>query len=301
MSPRLIAAVLPWVGACGPAAPEPAAHTCLDLADGAFIDLTPPSQVYGIGLAYAGHLRETGQAKTERPPVFAKRWTPRSDTVAIPSVAALERSLEATEPGLAQAVRDRGIALHPLVDYEVELGLVLLDNLRPGEVPDLAFFVANDLSERGQAVLGEGQPNRYRYWGDSKSHPGFLPTTDRAWRPTTPVRDGLPCVTLEARVNGELRQSATPADLVYTVSELLAAVEATSGKPLLAGTWILTGTPSGVALATPAWKVAMADLVGLDRFSRLDVVLGRQADFLSPGDEVDVEAEGLGKVSTTLQ
>ncbi|MEO0599885.1 MAG: fumarylacetoacetate hydrolase family protein [Myxococcota bacterium] len=298
MSPRLIAAIA-LVG-CGSSAPEPAGHVCLDLEAGTFEPLSPPTRAFGLGLTYADHLRETGQSATERPPVFAKAWSPTTATVSIPSAEAQVAALEGTEPGLSAAVVNQDLDLVSLVDYEAELGVVLLADYRPGDVPELGYFVANDLSERAHAVLGEGQEGRYAYWGDSKGHPGFLPTTSQFWRPDAPAADGIPCVTLETRVNGEVRQSQSTADLVYPMSALLDAVVAETGAPLEAGSWVLTGTPSGVALATPAWKVALADLVGMDRFARLGVVLGRADDFLAAGDVVEVSATPLGSVSVTM-
>ncbi len=156
------------------------------------------------------------------------------------------------------------------------------------------------MSERALAVLGEGRSNRYDYWGVSKSFDGFLPTGTHMWRPTEPVHNGLPCVRLRTRVNGQVRQDQHTSDMVYTITELLDAARARAGAPLRAGTWILTGTPSGVAIATPAWKVNLANLVGLDRFTRLSAVNDTAARFLKAGDVVEVEAEGLGSVSVTL-
>ncbi|MEN0067053.1 MAG: hypothetical protein AAGA48_33290 [Myxococcota bacterium] len=50
----------------------------------------------------------------------------------------------------------------------------------------------------------------------------------------------------------------------------------------------------------PPWKVELANLVGLDRFSRLSIVQGRHADFLSAGDVVKVEGEGLVEVVSRI-
>lgn len=283
-------------------APEPAAHACLDLSEGSFAPLATPTRVLGAGLTYAGHLRETGQTRQPggAPPIFDKAFTANTPTVAPPSAEAHQRALEAMEPGLGQAVAERDITLAPLLDYEVELGVALLEDEVPGEPPALGFFVANDLSERALAILGEGRGNRYAYWGASKSFEGFLPTSAQMWRPHEPVRDGLPCVRLTTRVNGAVRQNQVTSNMVYTLTELLDAARAHTGAPLRAGTWILTGTPSGVALAAPAWKVKLANLVGLDRFTRLSVVNASPERFLQVGDEVAVEAEGLGVATVTL-
>ena len=282
--------------------PAPAAHVCLELTEGDFEPLAPPTRVFGAGLTYAEHLRETGQAPRPGapPPIFEKTYWPTSPTVEMPDAAAHRRAVERMEPGLSRALSSRDIHMTPLLDYEVELGVVLLEDERPGDPPALGFFVANDLSERALAVLGEGRPNRFAYWGESKSFAGFLPTGERLWRPRAPVRDGIPCVRLTTRVNGGLRQDQRTSDMVYTMTELLDAVRSEAGEPLRAGTWILTGTPSGVALATPAWKLRLANAVGLDRFTRLAAVYRATDRFLSPGDEVAVDAEGLGGVTVRI-
>ena len=61
---------------------------------------------------------------------------------------------------------------------------------------------------------------------------------------------GLP---LETKVNGEVMQSASTADLVYDVPALIAWI--TQGLTLVPGDVILTGTPSGVGAARtpPRW------------------------------------------------
>lgn len=300
MSPRIALIAACALSACADRGPMPAAHTCLDLAAGDTLPLTPPTVVWGAGLTYAAHLRETGQSGDGPPPVFAKEWSPTTASVAVPSREALIEKMEQTEPGLHGAVQTHDLPVTALLDWEVELGVVLLEDRAPGAVPRVGFFVANDLSERALAILGEGRDDRLAYWGASKSHPGFLPTTHTMWVPENPIEDGIPCVDLHTTVNGVEVQRASTTDLVLPLSGLLDATEAAAGAPLRAGTWVLTGTPSGVALATPAWKVALADLVGLDRFARLGAVLPRADDFLAPGDTVVVAADGLGSVETTV-
>lgn len=301
LSSHLIAALGCALVACGGSTPAPADHVCLDLDAGTVHALAPPVGVVGVGLSYAEHLKETGQSTEGGPPLFDKAYSPTTEVVHIPDPVEHAAALDRTEDGLASAVVEAGLELRPLVDYEVELGLVLLSDYTPGTVADLGYFVANDLSERAHAILGEGQERRYAYWGDSKGHPGFLPTTPSVWRPRRPVADGIPCVTLQTTVNGEVVQSQSTRDLVYTTSQLLDSAAARAGGALPAGTWLLTGTPAGVALATPAWKISLANLVGLDRFQRLGIVLGRAEAFLAPGDRVEVSGEGLGSVAVTLR
>lgn len=299
MPSRLIVLFAALLVACGSRPIERVAHSCLDPNDGSFSALPEPTTVVAAGLTYATHLDETGQARAEAPPIFAKHFSRTTRTVAVPTAQAQRDAMNALEPGLAAAVQDRDVTIRPLVDYEVELGLVVRRAYRPGGVPELGFFVANDLSERALQVLGEGQGNRMAYWTASKSFDGFLPTSGRMWQPREPARDALPCVRLTTHVNGELRQDQRTDDLAYTVTELLDAAAASRGGSLPAGAWVLTGTPGGVALSAPWWKVAAANLLGLDRFSRLSAVLGGDG-FLAVGDEVRAAGGWLGDVRIEL-
>lgn len=70
-------------------------------------------------------------------------------------------------PGLGDTLRADYPKLSALLDYEVEMGFVLLEDVDPSQLdqpsfaPRLGFFIANDLSARSVGILGEGQPNRY--------------------------------------------------------------------------------------------------------------------------------------------
>lgn len=290
------------------ALPSPAAHVRLSLDEGRFEPLEAPPRVIGLGLSYAAHLAETSSLTTRpaHPPVFDKAWSPTTERVQVPDAASWRAKAEAMQPGLPAELDARGLRAAPLLDYEAELGLVLLEDLDAARLaedrpPALGFFVANDLSDRALAVLGHGQADPYAWWGRSKGHPGFAPAAAQAWVPSAPVRDGVPDVTLRTTVNGEERQREDCGALLYTTTELLQAALAFAGEPLPAGTWILTGTPGGVAVGSPTWMLRAADLLGLDRFQRFKAVQRRAAGFLQPGDEVVVEAEGLGRVAVRLQ
>jgi 2-keto-4-pentenoate hydratase/2-oxohepta-3-ene-1,7-dioic acid hydratase in catechol pathway len=77
---------------------------------------------------------------------------------------------------------------------------------------------------------------------------------------------------ITTRVNAEVRQSSSTAELVFTVPELLARIS--SFLTLEAGDVVLTGTPGGVGLAD-----------------------GR---FLKDGDVVTVTIENIGTLVSTL-
>ena len=76
-------------------------------------------------------------------------------------------------------------------------------------------------------------------------------------------------------MNGEVRQSSNTRDMIFDVPTL---IEFLSGSTtLLAGTVILTGTPSGVGMARnpPVW--------------------------LQPGDSVTVEIEKIGALTNPVE
>jgi 2-keto-4-pentenoate hydratase/2-oxohepta-3-ene-1,7-dioic acid hydratase in catechol pathway len=80
--------------------------------------------------------------------------------------------------------------------------------------------------------------------------------------------------TLKSWVNGELRQDSTTANMIHDIPGMLASLS--EGFTLKPGDIFLTGTPSGVGYAreTPS--------------------------FLQPGDVVEVEVEGLGRLKNPV-
>jgi len=295
------------------AEPVPADFQCYDLGQGAYVPLVAPTQAFGVGLSYAAHIQETASSFDPEgvPPVFVKSPVGfvRSDAnVAFPSPEVLIQSADFLEPGLGETLRSDFPDLAPLLDYEVEMGFVLLEDIDPSRLDDpsfaprLGFFIANDLSARSIGILGEGRPNRPAYWGASKSFPGFMPVADRAWMPETATPNGIPCVEIESLVNGEVRQHQSTADLIYTPVEMLRFIRAEFPNTVLSkGMIVLTGTPGGVAMSTPRWLVRLGNLLGLSRFRKLSTTLGGDTSrFLEVGDEVTVRGQGLGEVSVTI-
>lgn len=295
------------------ARPVPADVECYDLTHGAYVPLDVSARAFGIGLSYAAHIEETASDfdPDASPPVFVKRpsaATRDGARVHLPTSEELIQTADAFEPGVGKLLRTDFPNIRALLDYEVEMGLVLLEDIDPSRLEDpsfaprLGFFIANDLSARSIAILGEGQADRYGYWGVSKSFPGFMPIADRAWVPAEAKPNGIPCVEIETIVNGKVRQRQSTANLIYTPKQMLRFVHAAfPDVPLAAGTIVLTGTPGGVAMKTPRWLVRFGNLVGLGRFKKLSAKLrGDTARFLDVGDEVTVRGRGLGEVHVTI-
>jgi 2,4-diketo-3-deoxy-L-fuconate hydrolase len=203
-----------------------------------------PGSIICIGMNYAAHAAESGSAPPEIPVVFLKP----SNTASGPFDAApIPPSSEK-------------------YDWEVELGVVigreasyLSDPSQALECVD-GYLVANDLSERNYQLPGAaGQ------WTKGKSLPASTPLGP--WLvPADQVNAGR--LQLQTRVNGEVRQDSSTADLIFDVPTLVHHVS--QYMLLEPGDVILTGTPEGVALS--------------GRFP-----------YLQPGDVVELDIEGLGR------
>lgn len=151
-------------------------------------------------------------------------------------------------------------------DWEVELGVVIgkralyLDSVADSADFIAGYVAANDLSERTfQLEISGGQ------WSKGKSAPGFSPLGP--WL-VTPDEVDATDLRLRSWVNGELRQDSNTSDLIFPVDFIIWHLS--QFLALEPGDVILTGTPEGVALS--------------GRFP-----------YISAGDVVEIEIEGLGR------
>jgi 2-keto-4-pentenoate hydratase/2-oxohepta-3-ene-1,7-dioic acid hydratase in catechol pathway len=156
------------------------------------------------------------------------------------------------------------------VDWEAELGVVIGRTVKDVAVEDALDAVAgycclNDLSARDL----QRATSQYTL---GKAVDGFLPMG-----PWLVTRDDVPDpqdLAISCTVNGRLAQKSSTGEMVFGVAELVSFLSRT--MTLEPGDVIATGTPPGVGVArTPPW-------------------------FLQPGDEVVVEIEGLGRLTTHL-
>ncbi len=296
--------------------PDPAEFHCLDMSEGSYIpmdSISPPGNIYAMGLTYRDHLVETAAEfdPDVLPPIFKKKHhalTRHETQVRVPKREKMIAAVKEMDPAAAEKLRDEFEHFSPLLDYEVELGFVLLEDINRQNLEDedyiplLGYFIANDLSARSVGLLGEGMPDRYDYWGLSKSFPGFLPVSDKIWIPQNPGPASIPCVRLETLVNGEVRQSLTTDNMIYTPKEMLGFIlKKYPDASLNRGDLVLTGTGGGVAIATPRALVRLSYLLGFDRFRKLKVKLrGDHSRFLKAGDIVEIRSQELGVVQNKL-
>jgi len=201
--------------------------------------VTAPARVVAQAVNYRSHAIDSGFDPDTVPPAFFRK-----------------ASHSITGPA-GDIIRPEGVGF---LDYEVELGLVIGADLPVGTTvtdTDLARYVAalvvaDDVSAR-QIQLTKTQ------FYESKSYPTFTPAGP--WLTLIDAADlaRLDSLRLTLRVNGEVRQDSTTADMIVRPARALTLLS--RFQPMTPGDLLLTGTPGGTALKAPA-KIA-ATLTGL--------------------------------------
>lgn len=177
-----------------------------------------PNKVICIGVNYVSHQKETGRTEQKVPTVFTRF----ADTQ-------IGHGAPAVKPAVTESF-----------DYEGEVALIIGKDAHQVSEEDAFEHVAgyslyNDFTARDwQRATTQWIPGK-NFPGTGAFGPYFVPASD--------VTD-LDAMTLETRVNGEVRQSATLADLYFSIPQLIAHV--TAFTPLAVGDVIVTGTPGGV-------------------------------------------------------
>lgn len=154
------------------------------------------------------------------------------------------------------------------LDYEVEVAVVVG---RAGRAIDpenawshiWGYMLLNDITARDLQ-------RRHKQWFLGKSLDTFCPMGP--WLVTDV--DGT-AIDVECHVNGELRQRATTADLIFDIPRLISTLSA--GMELCPGDVIATGTPAGVGIGfDPPRFLQAGDKVALvsPQLGRLENVVG---------------------------
>ena len=154
-------------------------------------------------------------------------------------------------------------------DYEAELVIVVGKTawgVSEEDAPDYIFgyTCGNDLSLR-DAQMRSGQ------WLIGKTMPGFGPCGP--WIVTADSFDPGADHAVRSYVNGQLRQDGLTSDMIFNCAQVVSY--ASKYFKLEPGDLIFTGTPSGVALEG-------------------------QYTWLVPGDVVEVEIDGVGKLTNKM-
>lgn len=202
-----------------------------------------PSKIVCIGLNFADHARESGAEPPKEPVLFFKATSALAgpnDDVVIPKGSTK-------------------------TDWEVELAVVIGKRASHVEESEAMDYVAgyvlhNDYSERAFQLERGGQ------WVKGKSCDTFAPLG-----PFLATKDEIADVhrlRMWLKVNGEMKQDGTTADMIFGVPALVS--DLSRYMTLLPGDVISTGTPAGVGLGM------------------------KPPEYLKDGDVVELGIEGLG-------
>lgn len=206
--------------------------------------LRPERFIFTIGANYAAAGEEARPA-TDAPLVFGK----------LPGAAIGPGGILSWDP-----------AVLPLVDYEVELAVVIG---QPGyRIPEDAawdhvfgYTCLNDIASREPRYDGD-------QWLLGKSHPSFCPIG-----PWIVTADEVPdpyALAMRSVLNGEIVQSGSTAQMKFRIPQIISFLSRFT--ELRAGDVIATGTPPGT---------------GIDR---------QPPRLLGDGDEITIEIDGIGSL-----
>jgi 2-keto-4-pentenoate hydratase/2-oxohepta-3-ene-1,7-dioic acid hydratase in catechol pathway len=204
-----------------------------------------------VGLNYLDHVKEGSHRDEDLPefPTLFARWT------ASLSVGGADIPVPLNEDGLDWEGEVVAWVGSTLVDATAEEALAAV----------VGYSTFNDVTSRkaqkrtSQWIIGKN--------GDGSGPLGpMVPASE-----VGDLRDGL---TIQTRVNGEVVQDGSTAQMIYAVGETLALMS--RSFTINPGDLLATGTPSGVGYArTPPW-------------------------LLQPGDVVEVEIERLGVLTNHI-
>ncbi|MGI8686961.1 MAG: fumarylacetoacetate hydrolase family protein [Thermomicrobiales bacterium] len=193
-----------------------------------------PGKIIAVGLNYVDHVKEGGRDRDvpDEPVIFMK---PQSALIGNGATIALPMDTEN-------------------IHYEAELAVVIGKHARRVGEADaydyiLGLTCGNDVSARVlQAKDGQ--------WTRAKGFDTFLPLG-----PAVTVGLRADDLSVQSRLNGEVRQSARTSQMIFSVPKLIAFISRV--MTLDPGDVIITGTPAGVGP-------------------------------MKPGDTIEVEVEGIG-------
>lgn len=211
--------------------------------------ITRPGKIVCVGLNYAAHIEEMGHERPEVPTLFAKFAD---------AVAGAKDDIRVSRDGAAK------------LDYEGELAVI---------VGSTCLQV--DESEAGKAIAGYAIMNdftqRDRQYATEQWLQGKTLQRASAFGPWMLTADKFDSSVARVRtwVDGELRQDAPIADLVFSPAALVSYIS--QFVQLNPGDVISTGTPAGVGhgMNPPV--------------------------YLQDGQEITIEIEGLGRQRNTIR
>lgn len=157
------------------------------------------------------------------------------------------------------------------LDYEAELAVIIgkdAKNVKEEDAFDYVFgyTILNDMSARNLQTA-------HKQWYFGKSLDNFTPIGP--WIVTKNEFENPPALSIRSYVNGELRQDSNTSLMIHGIAKVIHNLS--QGMTLQAGTIIAMGTPAGVGMGFDPPK------------------------FLSAGDEVICEIEGIGRLKNKIK
>lgn len=220
-----------------------------------------PGKMLLLAGNYAAHVREGGEIAVERAETFPYVFMKPATTFNNP---------DAPIP-VPRVSPDH-------VDYECELGVIIGKRCKHASEAEALNYVAgytvvNDISDRRYKPV----PNRkerpkdgFFDWLHGKWHDGFCPMG-----PCVVSSEAIPdpqTLALTQHINGELRQNASTAQMIFPVAAIIAFIS--HSVTLMPGDIIATGTAEGIGAPT--------------------------GNFLHSGDTLEAAIEGIGVLRNTM-
>lgn len=218
--------------------------------------LIPPRNIMCVGKNYRAHAQEFTLSGFDSSSTHAKDVVPDAPII---FTKAPETVVGCGDPIIIPH------AITQQVDYEAELAVIIGkggQGIRKETALDHVFgyTIVNDVTARDLQA-------KHKQWFIGKSIDTFCPMGP--WIVTADAIDSK-ALTIRCWVNGELRQDANTADLIFDIPTLIETLSA--GMTLNPGDVIATGTPAGVG-------------IGFE-----------PPGFLVDGDEIAIEISGLGRL-----
>jgi 2-keto-4-pentenoate hydratase/2-oxohepta-3-ene-1,7-dioic acid hydratase in catechol pathway len=212
--------------------------------------VTHPEKIICIGLNYRKHIAEMNAQVPKMPVLFSKYNT------------ALNH-----DGGTVGVSETDGTQF----DYEAELVIVIGRTARNVSEADAGSYIFGYCT--GNDFTARDLQRRSSQWLIGKSLDGSAPVGP--WLVSADLADG-DNLKIECRVNGQVRQSSTTADMVFNCKQLVSYIS--KYFTLKPGDIIFTGTPEGVIAGYPKDKQV----------------------WLKAGDKVVTSIEKLGELTFTL-
>jgi 2-keto-4-pentenoate hydratase/2-oxohepta-3-ene-1,7-dioic acid hydratase in catechol pathway len=212
--------------------------------------ITTPEKIICVGLNYIDHAKESKMEIPKSPVLFSK--------------------FNSALAGHLETIEIPTDAKH--IDYEAEMVIIIGKTAKNVSVEDalnyvFGYSVGNDVSAR-DLQFRSGQ------WLLGKTPDGFAPVgpyivTSDEINPNN--------LSIECRINGEIRQKANTSDMIFSCDVLISYIS--NYMTLKPGDLIFSGTPDGVILGAPEEKQV----------------------WLKPGDEMVVTIESIGELRNVLK